>query len=878
MKKYNHKKIEAKWQKFWEKNNFYQAKDPAPGVEKVGTEFNSVLAKNPKYYCLIEFPYPSGDGLHVGHVRSYTALDVIARKKRLEGFNVLYPIGWDAFGLPTENYAIKTGRHPVDITKENIKIFKKQIKSLGISFDWSREINTTDPNYYKWTQWIFLQLFKHGLAYKKKMPINWCPQCKIGLANEEVVDGKCERCGAEAEQKELEQWMLKITAYADRLIEDLETVDYLEKIKIQQINWIGRSEGAEIKFKIQNPKSKINSKFKIQNSKFEIKVFTTRPDTIFGATFLVLSPEHELVDKITTDGQKAAVLTYQEKAQNRGEIPRQARDDKEEKTGVFTGAYAINPATGKEIPIWVADYVIMDYGTGAIMAVPAHDERDFAFARKYNLDVIPVLHQYIEFWDKETQLHGIHYGSTKTRRTFTVDDYNKIITDLDLLVVLKEQAYKDLEEGRIFSGEGILFDSGVFSGLYSEKAKLEITNFVKGIETANYHLRDWVFSRQHYWGEPIPMVYCPECHWVPLPEEELPLELPFVKKYEPTNTGESPLAGIEKWVKTKCPKCGGPGRRETDTMPNWAGSSWYYLAYIMRGNSKFEIQNSKFKIQNSKLFKYWLPVDLYNGGMEHTTLHLLYSRFWHKFLYDIGAVPTAEPYQKRVSHGMILAPDGQKMSKSRGNVINPDEIVEEHGADVLRLYEMFIGPYDQTVSWDLNGVRGVRRFLERIFNFENWVEQDEKEVVIAREKTIKQVGEDIDSMRFNTAVSAMMIFVNKIIEAGCTKETFKKFLIILSVFAPHFAEEQWHVLDEDKSIFDEDWPKYDDKLIDKELVEIPIQINGKVRDKLMVDKKISEDEIKKMALASEKAKKYLAGQTLKKFIYVKGRLVSIVIS
>jgi leucyl-tRNA synthetase len=810
MKQYNHKKIERRWQREWQKSGLYRAED---------------ASKKPKYYCLIEFPYPSGEGLHVGHVRSYTALDVIARKKRLEGFNVLYPIGWDAFGLPTENFAIKTGKHPTIITKENVKIFKKQIKSLGISFDWSREINTTAPDYYKWTQWIFLQLFKRGLAYKKKMPINWCPSCKIGLANEEVIDSKCERCGALVEQKELEQWMLKITAYADRLIEDLETVDYLEQIKTQQINWIGRSEGAEITFKIQNPKSKIQIKSKIQNPKFKIaesiKVFTTRPDTIFGATFLVLSPKHELVSQIITDGQREAVTKYR----NRAQVLKRSQDDNKEKEGVFTGAYAVNPANNETIPIWVADYVSADYGAGAIMAVPAHDERDFEFAQKYQLSVVEV-----------------------------ISSQEKI----------KEKCW---------TGEGCLINSGRFNGLLSADAGKKIVEWLKKTGQAkkavNYHLRDWVFSRQHYWGEPIPMVYCPTCDWQALDEKELPLELPFVKKYEPTGAGESALASVENWVKTKGPKCGGPGRRETDTMPNWAGSSWYFLRYIDPANNE--------KFADFEKLRYWLPVDLYNGGMEHTTLHLLYSRFWHKFLYDIGAAPTPEPYQKRVSHGMILAPDGQKMSKSRGNVLNPDDIVAEYGADVLRLYEMFIGPYDQTVSWDLNGVKGVARFIERLYNFKNWTDKDAKEVICLLHKTIKQVTSDIDSMHFNTAVSAMMIFANKITEAGCTKESFKKFLIVLSVFAPHFAEEMRRELGEVESIFEKQWPSYDEKILNEEKIEIPVQVNGKVRDRLFVCREIDEEEIKKLALASEKVKKHLDNKPARKVIYVKGRLVSVVL-
>jgi len=792
MKAYKHKLIEKKWQKSWEKQEFFRAED---GSSK------------PKYYCLIEFPYPSGAGLHVGHVRSQTALDIIARKKRMDGFNVLYPIGWDAFGLPTENFAIKTGKHPTVVTKENIAIFKKQIKSLGISFDWSREIDTTDPNYYKWTQWIFLKLFEKGLAYKKEMPINWCPKCKIGLANEEVIDGKCERCGTQSERRNMAQWMLKITEYADRLIEDLETVEYLEKIKSQQINWIGRSYGAEIKFKIAN-------------SKEQITVFTTRPDTIFGATFLVLSPEHELVSKITTAQHEAEVLKYQDDARKKSELERTQLQ--KEKTGVFTGASAINPMTGKEIPIFIADYVLTSYGTGAIMAVPAHDERDFEFAKKYNLEIIKV----------------IVGGEGET----------------------------------CWSGEGKMMNSSEYDDLSNIEAtdriisKLESQNV--GKKMTQYHLRDWVFSRQHYWGEPIPIVYCEKCGTVPLNEKDLPLKLPMVEKYEPTDNGESPLAAITEWVNTKCPRCGESARRETDTMPNWAGSSWYFLRYIDPKN--------KTALADADKLKYWMPIDLYNGGMEHTTLHLLYSRFWNKFLYDIGAVPVSEPYQRRVSHGMILAPDGQKMSKSRGNVINPDDIVQEFGADVLRMYEMFMGPYDQAVNWDLNGVRGTRRFIEKIFNFDKFVDDENSEVTSLLHKTIKKVTEDIDGRYFNTAVSAMMIFLNKISELGCSKQTFKTFLQLLSPFVPHLAEELWTKMGEENSIFLTTWPKYLENLLVGATIEVVVQVNGKLRDKLSVAPDISEEEIRKLALASENVQKFLEGKEPKKVIYVKGKLVSVV--
>jgi len=794
---YNHKKIEQKWQQEWAKQpDLYHAEDGS---------------KKPKYYCLVEFPYPSGDGLHVGHVRSYTAQDVVVRQKRMQGFNVLYPMGWDAFGLPTENFAIKTGKHPAEVTKDNVAVFKKQMTSLGISFDWQREINTTDPSYYKWTQWIFLQLFKHNLAYKKKMPINWCPSCKIGLANEEVVDGKCERCGETTVRKDMDQWMLKITAYADRLIEDLETVHYLEKIKTQQVNWIGRSYGAEVDFEVKDEGEKM-------------KVFTTRPDTLFGATFMVLSPEHSLVNQITTNEQEAEILKYQEEARKKSDLER--TELQKEKTGVFTGAYAINPVNGKEIPIWIADYVLMGYGTGAIMAVPAHDQRDYEFAKKYDLEITQV----IEGGD------------------------------------ISEQAFIDVENG-------IMINSAQFNGMNAKDCITAITKWLEekglGKKATNYHLRDWVFSRQHYWGEPIPMVYCESCGWQPIDESELPLELPKVEQYEPTDTGESPLAAIEDWVKTKCPKCGAQARRETDTMPNWAGSSWYFLRYI-------DPQNNK-NLADMKKLKYWMPVDLYNGGMEHTTLHLLYSRFWNKFLYDIGAVPTSEPYQRRVSHGMILAGDNQKMSKSRGNVINPDVIVEEFGADALRVYEMFMGPYDQAAAWDTNGLRGVKKFLDKIYSFDKWEDGDSKTATTAFHQMLKKVSNDIEERHFNTAVAAMMIFMNEISDAGCSKEMFKDFLCVLAPFAPHLVEELWSQHGEKSSIHLETWPKYDEAQIQVDTIQLVVQVNGKVRDKIQVEPDINEEKAKELALASENVQKYLDNKEPKKVIYVKGKLISIVI-
>lgn len=799
MKDYNYKKIEKKWQKKWDKMDISKAED------------NS---EKEKFYCLVEFPYPSGDGLHVGHVRSYTAQDIVVRKKRMQGFNVMYPMGWDAFGLPTENFAIKTGKQPAQVTKENVAVFKRQMQSLGISFDWDREINTTDPKYYKWTQWIFLQLLKKDLAYKHEMPINWCPSCKIGLANEEVIDGKCERCGAESIRKNMNQWMLKITAYADRLIEDLETVEYLDQIKTSQINWIGRSYGAQVKFQIKNDKS-------------QIEVFTTRPDTLFGATFMVLSPEHELVNKITTDEFETEVLKYQSEAAKKSDLER--TELQKEKTGVFTGAYAINPVNGQEVPIWIADYVLASYGTGAIMAVPAHDQRDWEFAKKYELEVIQV-----------------------------IDGEGADIT---------AEAYTDIEKG-------VMINSHQFNGQTVKECQENIIEWLEkedlGQKQTQYHLRDWVFSRQHYWGEPIPVVHCDKCGIVPLDEKDLPLELPKVKKYEPTDTGESPLADIEDWVNVDCPICGGPAKRETDTMPNWAGSSWYFLRYIDPTNNE--------ALADPEKLKYWMPVDLYNGGMEHTTLHLLYSRFWNKFLYDIGVVPTSESYQKRVSHGMILAPDGNKMSKSKGNVINPDEIVKDYGADVLRVYEMFMGPYDQAVAWDLNGVRGIKKFLDKVYNIEvdESIEED-AETLRALHKTIKKVTEDIDKRHFNTAVSAMMIFVNHITSKGVNRGVFREFVQSLAPFAPHLAEELWEKLGEEGSVHLQVWPEYNPDLAKDDQIELPIQINGKVRDKLMVEAEIGEAELKEKVLASEKVQNYLKGQEPKKMIYIKGKLVSIVI-
>jgi leucyl-tRNA synthetase len=812
MEEYNHKKIESKWQKLWENQGLYRAKD---------------FAKKPKQYILFEFPYPSGDGLHTGHCRSYIALDVAARKKRMDGYNVLFPIGWDAFGLPAENYAIKTGTHPQKTTARNIANFKRQFKSLGISLDWGREINTTDPKYYKWTQWIFLKLFENGLAYQAEMPINWCPSCKIGLANEEVVLGKCERCGAEVKKKKLKQWMLKITEYADRLIDDLEKVDYPERVKTQQINWIGKSEGTEIKFKIQSSKQDY------------IKVFTTRVDTIFGCTYLVAAPEHEIIKN-----QKSRIKNYKEvkkyleKSRKKSDLQRTELD--KEKTGIeLKGIKAINPFNHLEIPIFTADYVLPHYGTGAIMAVPAHDERDFAFAKKYNLPISPVIQ-------------------------------NKEI------------------EPKAFTQDGVLINSGQFDNLFSKQARKKMTNYARkqgfGREAVNYKLRDWVFSRQHYWGEPIPLVHCQKCGIVPVPYKDLPIELPYIEKYQPTGTGESPLASIPEWVNCKCPKCGADAKRETDTMPNWAGSSWYFIRYADPHNSK--------ALASKEKLKYWLPVNWYNGGMEHTTLHLLYSRFWYKFLYDINVVPQDEPYLRRTSHGIVLAKDGKKMSKSFGNVVNPDALIEKYGADALRIYEMFMGPFEQAITWNSNGVIGAKRFLDKVWNIG---------IVILREptgnariprqshndklerlihQTIKKATEDIENLKFNTAISALMVLVNEM-EKQKQKQLslcdYQLLLKLLSPFAPHIAEELWHKSKNKKSIFEEQWPKYDPKLIKEEKITLVIQINGKVRDKIEVLADISEGEAKKLALKQEKVKKYIEHKPIKKIIFVKSKLINIVV-
>jgi len=799
---YSPKEIEKKWQKIWDEEKAFAA-----GRDK----------SKPKFYALVEFPYPSGQGLHVGHPRPYTALDVIARKRRMEGYNVLYPMGWDAFGLPTENYAIKNKIHPTIVTKNNIERFKQQLKSLGYSFDWDREIATTDPNYYKWTQWIFLQFFKKGLAYKAEMPINWCTSCKVGLANEEVVGGVCERCGSEVVRKVKSQWMLKITAYADRLIDDLELVNYIEKVKVSQINWIGRSVGAEVEFAIAGKED-------------SLRIFTTRPDTMFGATYMVISPEHPLIDKYKDEIKNYdELIAYREQAAKKSDFER--AELAKDKTGVqIDGLTAINPATGKEIPIWISDYVLMSYGTGAIMAVPAHDERDWEFAKKFNLPIVEVV-----------------AGGNVDEAAYTATDSGKLV------------------------------NSGFLNGLEVEQAKEKMVEWLeqKGIgrKKVNYKLRDWVFSRQRYWGEPIPIVHCEKCGYVPIPEEELPLMLPDVESYEPTETGESPLAKISDWVETTCPKCGGKAYRETDTMPNWAGSSWYYMRYIDPNNDK--------AFADKEELDYWLPVDWYNGGMEHTTLHLLYSRFWHKFLYDLGLVSTPEPYMKRTSHGMILGENGEKMSKSRGNVVNPDDIVNEYGADTLRTYEMFIGAFDLHAAWSSEGVRGCRRFLDRVWKLKDMLTDDEnysKALEIKMHQTIKKVSSDYESMKYNTAIAAMMGLVNEFYKAGSvTRGELKTLLLLLNPVAPHITEELWELIGGQGRIYQQSWPVYDESKTVEDTVEIAIQINGKVKASMAIAFDEKQDSVQAKALELDSIKAAVASKTIVKVIYVPNKILNIVV-
>lgn len=800
--KYNHKAVEEKWQKIWEDKGVFHASDDT---------------EKEKFYALIEFPYPSGQGLHVGHPRPYTALDTVARKRRLEGYNVLYPIGWDAFGLPTENYAIKNHIHPEIVTKKNIARFKKQIQSLGISFDWSREINTTDPEYYKWTQWIFIQLYKHGLAYKKEMNVNWCTSCKCVLANEEVVNGVCERCGSEVVHKVKSQWMLKITEYADRLINDLDLVNYPDRVKAQQKNWIGRSKGAEVDFTTTTGDT--------------LTIYTTRADTLYGATYMVISPEHPMIEKWADKiSNMDEIKKYQEAAARKSDFER--TEVAKEKTGVrIDGVNAINPVNDKEIPIFISDYVLVSYGTGAIMAVPAHDTRDWEFAKKFDLPIIEV----------------VKGGN------------------------VQEEAYTDC-------AKGIMVNSGMLDGLTVDEAKKKIIDWLtsegKGHSKVNYKLRDWVFSRQRYWGEPIPMVYCEKCGYVPIDEKDLPLRLPMVESYEPTDNGESPLAKMTDWINTTCPCCGGKAKRETDTMPQWAGSSWYYLRYMDPHN--------KNAIASKEALNYWSPVDWYNGGMEHTTLHLLYSRFWHKFLYDIGVVPTPEPYAKRTSHGMILGENGEKMSKSRGNVVNPDEIVDEYGADTMRLYEMFIGDFEKAAPWSKASIRGCRRFVERYWNLQSVLIDGDKirpELEGAFNKAIKKVGEDIENIKFNTAIATLMALINDISNVkSINKEELRIFSILLNPFAPHVTEEVYEACKLGNGILAEaEWPEYDESKCVDESVEIVVQVNGKIKAKLNIPVDADKDAVLDLAKNDENVKKAIDGMKIIKEIVVPKKLVNLVV-
>ena len=801
--RYDHDQVELKWQKIWEDAHCFEAKDDY---------------SMPKFYPLIEFPYPSGHGLHVGHPRSNTALDIIARKRRMEGYNVLYPIGWDAFGLPTENYAIKTGIHPAKVTHDNIEHFRAQLKRLGFSFDWSREINTTDPDYYKWTQWIFLKFFEKGLAYKAEIPINFCTSCKVGLANEEVVDGVCERCGGVVVQKVRSQWMLKITEYAQRLIDDLDDLDYIERVKIQQKNWIGRSEGAEVIFPIEGyPEG--------------LKVYTTRCDTLFGATYMVVSPEHPIIDAMKDSIENMdEVREYQKAAARKSDLERAELN--KEKTGVMLkGLKATNPVTGKLIPVWISDYVLMGYGTGAIMAVPAHDERDWEFAKKFNMPIIEVV-----------------AGGRN----------------------VQEECYSDVESG-------IMVNSGFLNGLTVKEAIPTMIKWLeeKGIgeKKVNYKLRDWVFTRQRYWGEPIPLVHCDKCGWVPLPYSELPLKLPEIEDFEPTDDGSSALARATDWIKTTCPKCGGPANRETDTMPNWAGSSWYFIRYCDPHNDK--------ELASREALEYWMPVDWYNGGMEHTTLHLLYSRFWYKFLYDIGVVPTKEPYKKRTSHGMILGENGEKMSKSRGNVVNPDDIVEEMGADAFRLYEMFMGAFDQPIPWSTQGARGCRRFLDRIWRMQDMLNDFDgirPEMKALVHGTIKKVSEDYEAMKYNTAIAAMMTMVNELYNSGSvSREEFHILLTLLNPVAPHMTEELNQRLGYEQPLYCTPWPKWDESALVKNTIEYGVQVNGKIRARIELPIDMPKEEVEAAAKAHKDVVPFLEGKTVRKVIVVKN-IVNIVVA
>lgn len=799
-RKYDFTAIEKKWQSYWDEHHTF----------KVGEDYSK-----PKFYALVEFPYPSGQGLHIGHPRPYTAMDIVSRKRRLEGYNVLFPMGWDAFGLPTENYAIKNKIHPALVTEKNVQHFKDQLKMLGLSFDWDREINTTDPNYYKWTQWIFLQMFKKGLAYKKEMAVNWCTSCKVVLANEEVVGGCCERCGGEVVRKVKSQWMLKITEYAQRLLDDLSEVNYLDKIKLTQKNWIGRSSGAEVDFT-----STLGDK---------LTVYTTRPDTLFGATYMVIAPEHPLIEKWADKLENMDdIKAYQEMAARKSDFDRTEMN--KDKTGVeLKGVKAINPVNSREIPIFISDYVLMTYGTGAIMAVPAHDTRDYEFAKVFNLPIIEV----------------VKGGD------------------------IEKEAFTDC-------ATGIMTNSGFLDGLSVEEAKVKIKEWLtengKGHEKVNYKLRDWVFSRQRYWGEPIPIVYCEKCGYVGLPESELPLTLPDVESYMPTDNGESPLSTLDSFINTTCPHCGGPAKRETDTMPQWAGSSWYFLRYCDPHN--------KDAVASKEALDYWMPVDWYNGGMEHTTLHLLYSRFWHKFLYDIGVVSQKEPYMKRTSHGMILGEDGQKMSKSRGNVINPDEVVKEYGADTLRLYEMFIGDFEKTAPWSPSSIKGCKRFLDRVWSLQDYVidgDEYREAFTPSFQKTIKKVSEDIESLKFNTAIAAMMALVNDIYADGkINKAEYRTLLILLNPFAPHMTEEAFELMG--FGILNEQpWPKYDEALCVEDSVEIVVQVNGRIKTKMSIAVDSDKEKVLEMALSDPKVKDAVEGKNVAKQIYVPNKLVNFVV-
>jgi len=801
MNKYDYEKIEKKWQKYWDEHQTFHAENDY---------------SKPKFYALVEFPYPSGQGLHIGHPRPYTAMDIVARKRRLQGYNVLFPMGWDAFGLPTENFAIKNKIHPAIVTQNNVARFKGQLKSLGLSFDWDREVNTTDPDYFKWTQWIFLQLFKKGLAYKKEMAVNWCTSCKVVLANEEVVGGCCERCGGEVIRKVKSQWMLKITEYAQRLIDDLSEVNYLDKIKVTQTNWIGRSEGAEVDFDTTAGDT--------------LTVYTTRPDTLFGATYMVIAPEHPMIekwaDKLTNMNE---IKAYQELAAKKSDFDRTEMN--KDKTGVrLEGVKAVNPVNGTEIPIFISDYVLMSYGTGAIMAVPAHDDRDWEFAKVFDIPMIEVV-----------------AGGN-----------------------IEEAAFTDC-------ATGVMVNSGFLTGLSVEDAKVKIKDWLeetgKGHRKVNFKLRDWVFSRQRYWGEPIPLVNCPKCGWVAIPEEELPLRLPDVESYMPTDNGESPLSTLESFINTACPCCGGPAKRETDTMPQWAGSSWYFLRYCDPHNDK--------ELASKEALEYWMPVDWYNGGMEHTTLHLLYSRFWNKFLYDIDAVPYKEPYMRRTSHGMILGEDSQKMSKSRGNVINPDDIVRQYGADTLRLYEMFIGDFEKTAPWSPSSIRGCKRFLDRVWALQEILTDGDAyrpELTSNFHKTIKKVTEDIESLKFNTAIASMMALVNDIYNSGSiNKAEYRTLVMLLNPFAPHLTEEIYEICNFGGVLNEQTWPEFDEALCIDQTVEIVVQINGKVKMKLNIPADAEKDAVLAQALAEPKIAEAVAGKNLVKQIYVQNKLVNFVV-